>query len=55
MSPRDLSQALVNNSPGDKFTHYLEINSDGLDVVKGREGVYVIPNEVLLEQQNCQH
>ncbi|WP_298279496.1 HYD1 signature containing ADP-ribosyltransferase family protein [uncultured Bradyrhizobium sp.] len=53
MSPRDLSQALVNNShQGDKFTHYLEINSDGLDVVKGREGVYVIPNEVPLDLNN---
>jgi HYD1 signature containing ADP-ribosyltransferase len=53
MSPRDLSQALVNNShQGGKFTHYLEINSDGLHVVKGREGVYVIPNEVPLDLNN---
>jgi hypothetical protein len=36
----------------EKFTHYLEINPDGLNVVEGRPGVYVIPNEVPLDLNN---
>ncbi|MEV6655401.1 HYD1 signature containing ADP-ribosyltransferase family protein [Streptomyces sp. NPDC051219] len=29
---------------GRKFTHYIEIDVRGLDVVEGRPGVFVIPN-----------
>ena len=48
-----LSEALVRNiHQAEKFTHYLEINPDGLNVIKGRSGVYVIPNEVPLDLNN---
>jgi HYD1 signature containing ADP-ribosyltransferase len=47
MEPKKLSGALVRNPhQTDKFTLYLEINPDGLNVVEGRSGVYVVPNEV---------
>ena len=53
MNPEDLSKALVlNHHQAEKFTHYLEINPDGLNVIKGRSGVYVIPNEVPLDLNN---
>ena len=29
---------------GRKFTHYIEIDVRGLDVVQGRPGVFVVPN-----------
>jgi hypothetical protein len=29
---------------GDRFTNYVAIDVSGLNVVKGRENVYVIPN-----------
>lgn len=46
MNPEKLSNALVlNTHQAKKFTHYVEINPNGLNVVKGRSGVYVIPNE----------
>ncbi|MHC2467100.1 HYD1 signature containing ADP-ribosyltransferase family protein [Bradyrhizobium embrapense] len=49
----DLSKALVNNHhQAEKFTHYLEINPAGLNVIKGRSGVYVIPNEGPLDLNN---
>lgn len=28
-----------------KYTHFVEIDVTGLEVVEGRSGVYVIPNE----------
>jgi hypothetical protein len=50
---RKSSIALVrNHHEAEKFTHYLEINPDGLNVIKGRSGVYVIPNEVPLDLNN---
>jgi hypothetical protein len=53
MNPQDLSKALVQNPHQTrKFTHYLEINPSGLNVVEGRPGVYVIPNEVPLDLNN---
>lgn len=30
---------------GQKFTHYIEIDTTGLNVVKGRENVFVVPND----------
>ncbi len=33
---------------GRKFSHYVEIDVTGLKVVKGRNGVYVVPNETAL-------
>jgi len=53
MEPKKLSNALVNNQhQAEKFTHYLEINPAGLNVIKGRSGVYVIPNEGPLDLNN---
>ena len=53
MEPEELSKALVlNTHQAKKFTHYLEINPDGLNVIKGRSGVYVIPNEGPLDLNN---
>jgi ADP-ribosyltransferase of polymorphic toxin system len=53
MIPKDLSTALVQNPyQVKKFTHYLEINPNGLNVIQGRSGVYVIPNEVPLDLNN---
>jgi hypothetical protein len=34
---------------GSKYTHFLEIDVGGLDVVQGRPGVFVVPNEVPLD------
>lgn len=28
-----------------RFTHYVEIDVRGLNVVKGRDGVFVVPNQ----------
>ncbi|WP_197259877.1 HYD1 signature containing ADP-ribosyltransferase family protein [Paenibacillus dendritiformis] len=33
-----------------KYIHYVEINVSGLEVIKGRDGVFVIPNETPLDQ-----
>lgn len=53
MKPEKLSKALVlNQHQTDKFTHYLEINPAGLNVIEGRPGVYVIPNEGPLDLNN---
>lgn len=30
---------------GKKFTNYIEIDVNGLNMIKGRDGVYLIPNE----------
>ena len=49
MAPAKLSRAFINNPfQGRKFTHYLEIKTGDLDVIRGRRGVYVVPNEVPL-------
>lgn len=37
---------------GRRFTHYVEIDVTGLDVLMGREGVFVIPNESILDLTN---
>ncbi|WP_428841192.1 HYD1 signature containing ADP-ribosyltransferase family protein [Bradyrhizobium pachyrhizi] len=34
---------------GRRFTHYLESKHCDLDVIRGRPGVYVIPNGVPLD------
>jgi hypothetical protein len=49
MKPSQLSRAFINLPfQGRKFTHYLEINTGDLNVIRGRPGVYVVPNEVPL-------
>ncbi len=53
MTPKRISRQLVGNPfRGDKFTHYIEINVVGLNVVKGRPGVYLIPNKKPLDLTN---
>ncbi|WP_082190519.1 HYD1 signature containing ADP-ribosyltransferase family protein [Bradyrhizobium pachyrhizi] len=50
LKPAKLSASLLKNSlPGRRFTHYLEIKHCDLDVIRGRPGVYVIPNGVPLD------
>ncbi len=49
LTPRELSRAFLNNPFQErKYTHFLEIDPSGLNVVQGRTGVYVIPNETPL-------
>ena len=49
MTPDELSVAFLRVPwQGRKFTHYLEIDLGGLNVLQGRSGVYVIPNEMPL-------
>jgi ADP-ribosyltransferase of polymorphic toxin system len=35
---------------GSRFAHFVEIDVGGLNVVRGRSGVFVVPNEVPLDQ-----
>lgn len=45
-TPAQLSRAFLNTPfQGARFTHYVEVDVTGLNVVKGRPGVFVIPNE----------
>jgi hypothetical protein len=45
-TPAQLSRLFINNPfQGARFTHYVEIDVSGLNVVQGRPGVFVIPNE----------
>ena len=49
-TPTELSRQFLGQPfQGARFTHYLEMDITGLDVVKGRPGVFVIPNEVPLD------
>ncbi|MHA6194719.1 HYD1 signature containing ADP-ribosyltransferase family protein [Pseudomonas wadenswilerensis] len=49
-TPAQLSRAFINNPfQGKRFSNYVEIDTMGLYVVKGRDGVYVIPNETPLD------
>ena len=49
MTPDELSISFLRVPwQGRRFTHYLEIDPGGLNVLRGRPGVYVIPNEAPL-------
>lgn len=37
---------------GNRFTHYVEIDVRGLEVVRGRDGVFVVPSQVALDLTN---
>jgi RHS repeat-associated protein len=43
------SRFLRNPFQGARFSHYVEVDVTGLDVVEGRSGVFVIPNEEPLD------
>ncbi|MGL3209687.1 HYD1 signature containing ADP-ribosyltransferase family protein [Bradyrhizobium sp. BR 1433] len=50
LKPAQLSRAFLKIPfQGKRLTQYLEINTGDLDVIRGRPGVYVIPNEVPLD------
>jgi RHS repeat-associated protein len=50
MTPAQLSRAFINNPfQGARYTNFIEINTANLNVIQGRPGVYVIPNEVPLD------
>jgi hypothetical protein len=50
MTPAQLSRAFINNPfQGSRYTNYVAIDVGGLNVVMGRPGVFVIPNEVPLD------
>ena len=48
-TPTKLAKRFINVPNKYKYTRYVEIDVRGLNVVKGREGVYVIPNEKPLD------
>jgi hypothetical protein len=48
-TPAQLSRQFLNQPfQGAKFSHYVEVDVTGLNVVQGRPGVFVIPNETPL-------
>lgn len=52
-TPAQLSRELVNNPfQGHRFTHFIEIDVKGLNVVQGRKGVFVAHNETPLDLKN---
>jgi hypothetical protein len=49
-TPAQLSRAFLGQPfQGARFTHFVEIDVTGLNVVQGRPGVFVIPNESPLD------
>ena len=49
MTPAQLSRKFINNPfQGARYTHFVEIDTAGLNIIQGRAGVYVVPNEVPL-------
>ncbi len=48
-TPTKLAKKLINVPNKYKFTHYIEIDVSGLNIVKGRTGVYVVLNEEALD------
>lgn len=48
-TPAQLAKHFINVPNKYKYTHYVEIDVSGLEVIKGREGVFVIPNEKPLD------
>ena len=50
MTPAQLSRAFINNPfQGARYTNYVAIDVSGLNVIQGRPGVFVIPNETPLD------
>ena len=48
-TPVKLAKKFINVPNKHKYTHYVEIDVTGLNVIKGRDGVFVIPNEEPLD------
>ena len=50
MTPAQLSRQFVNNPfQGARYSHFVEIDTAGLNIIQGRPGVYVVPSEVPLD------
>jgi hypothetical protein len=53
MTNAQLSRSFVGMPfQGARFTHYVEINVKGLNVIQGRPGVFVVPSESELKLFN---
>lgn len=48
-TPTKLAKKFINVPNKYKYTHYIEIDVSDLNVIQGRDGVYVIPNEEALD------
>lgn len=49
-SPASLSMTFIRNRfQGRRFTHFLEIDVSDLEVIQGRKGVFVVPNDKSLD------
>ena len=48
-TPAKLARKFINVPNRYKYTHYIEIDVTDLNVIQGRDGVYVIPNEEALD------
>ena len=48
-SPAQLAKKFINVPNKYKYTHYVEIDVTDLEVIQGRDGVFVIPNELPLD------
>lgn len=49
-TPAQLSRSFINNPfQGQRFTHFVEIDTFGLRVIEGRSGVFVVPNNIPLD------
>ena len=48
-TPSQLAKQFINVPNKYKYTNYLEIDVSGLNLINGRDGVFVIPNELPLD------
>ncbi len=52
-TPAELSRDFIGQPfQGQKYTHYIEVDVTDLGVVKGRDGVFVIPGDTPLDVSN---
>ena len=51
-TPVSLAKKFINVPNKYKYTHYVKIDVTGLDVIQGRESVFVIPNDSPLDLTN---
>jgi large repetitive protein len=52
-TPAQLSKAFINNPfQGARYKNFVEIDTAGLNVIQGRPGVFVVPNETPLNLTN---
>ncbi|WP_345817842.1 HYD1 signature containing ADP-ribosyltransferase family protein (plasmid) [Paraburkholderia sp. PREW-6R] len=50
LTPAQLSRAFINNPfQGARYTNFVAVDVSGLNVIQGRPGVFVIPNETPLD------